>query len=67
MSLALVTAFALDGVDSRRVWVEADTAPGLPAFTIAASRTRLAPARRGSGCGPRHQFGRDRARSSGSR
>jgi len=29
-----VTAFALDGVDSRRVWVEADIRIGLPAFTI---------------------------------
>ena len=34
MSLARVTAFALDGVDSRRVWVEADIRVGLPAFTI---------------------------------
>ena len=34
MSLARVTAFALDGVDSRRVWVEADIRIGLPAFTI---------------------------------
>ena len=29
-----MTAFALDGVDSRRVWVEADIRIGLPAFTI---------------------------------
>jgi magnesium chelatase family protein len=29
-----VTAFALDGVESRRVWVEADIRSGLPAFTI---------------------------------
>ena len=34
MSLARVTAFALDGVDFRRVWVEADIRVGLPAFTI---------------------------------
>ena len=34
MSLAHVTAFALDGVDCRRVWVEADIRLGLPAFTI---------------------------------
>src|SRR4051794_41622067 len=34
MSLARVTAFALDGVDSRRVCVEADIRIGLPAFTI---------------------------------
>ena len=34
MSLARVTAFALDGVDCRRVWVEADIRIGLPAFTI---------------------------------
>ena len=34
MSLARVTAFALDGVDSRRVWVEADIRVGLPAFTV---------------------------------
>ena len=34
MSLAHVTAFALDGVDCRRVWVEADIRIGLPAFTI---------------------------------
>ncbi|MGH2946315.1 MAG: YifB family Mg chelatase-like AAA ATPase [Solirubrobacteraceae bacterium] len=29
-----VTTFALDGVDSRRVWVEADIRLGLPTFTI---------------------------------
>jgi magnesium chelatase family protein len=34
VSLAHVTAFALDGVDCRRVWVEADIRLGLPAFTI---------------------------------
>ena len=34
MSLARVTAFALDGVDARRVEVEADVRQGLPAFTI---------------------------------
>jgi magnesium chelatase family protein len=34
MSLARVTAFALDGVESRRVWVEADIRAGLPGFTI---------------------------------
>src|SRR5215210_5033033 len=34
VSLARITAFALDGVDSRRVWVEADIRIGLPAFTI---------------------------------
>ena len=34
MSLAPRHAFALDGVDSRRVWVEADIRVGLPAFTI---------------------------------
>ena len=32
--LARVTTFALDGVESRRVWVEADIRSGLPAFTI---------------------------------
>src|SRR5918998_2407405 len=32
--LARVTTFAIDGVDSRRVWVEADIRQGLPAFTI---------------------------------
>ena len=34
MGLARVTTFALDGVESRRVWVEADIRSGLPAFTI---------------------------------
>jgi magnesium chelatase family protein len=34
LSLARVTAFALDGVDARRVEVEADVRGGLPAFTI---------------------------------
>ena len=34
MSLSRITAFALDGVESRRVWVEADIRIGLPAFTI---------------------------------
>src|SRR5918997_1754799 len=32
--LARVTTFAIDGVESRRVWVEADIRLGLPAFTI---------------------------------
>jgi magnesium chelatase family protein len=32
--LAHVTTFAIDGVESRRVWVEADIRQGLPAFTI---------------------------------
>ncbi|HEX8105395.1 MAG TPA: YifB family Mg chelatase-like AAA ATPase [Solirubrobacteraceae bacterium] len=32
--LARVTTFALDGVESRRVWVEADIRQGLPAFTV---------------------------------
>lgn len=32
--IARVTTFALDGVDSRRVWVEADIRQGLPAFTV---------------------------------
>jgi magnesium chelatase family protein len=32
--LARVITFALDGVESRRVWVEADIRAGLPAFTI---------------------------------
>jgi magnesium chelatase family protein len=32
--LARVTTFAIDGVESRRVWVEADIRQGLPAFTI---------------------------------
>jgi magnesium chelatase family protein len=34
VSLARVTAFALDGIDARRVEVEADVRQGLPAFTI---------------------------------
>jgi magnesium chelatase family protein len=34
VSLARVVTFALDGVESRRVWVEADIRAGLPAFTI---------------------------------
>jgi magnesium chelatase family protein len=32
--LARVTTFAIDGVEARRVWVEADIRQGLPAFTI---------------------------------
>jgi magnesium chelatase family protein len=32
--IARVTTFALDGVEARRVWVEADIRQGLPAFTI---------------------------------
>src|SRR3712207_2525451 len=32
--LARVTTFAIDGVESRRVWVEADIRAGLPAFTV---------------------------------
>ena len=32
--LARVTTFAVDGVDARRVWVEADIRQGLPAFTV---------------------------------
>jgi magnesium chelatase family protein len=32
--LARVSTFALDGVTSRRVWVEADIRAGLPAFTV---------------------------------
>jgi magnesium chelatase family protein len=32
--LSHVTTFAIDGVESRRVWVEADIRLGLPAFTI---------------------------------
>ncbi|MBA2644314.1 MAG: hypothetical protein H0U80_02590, partial [Solirubrobacterales bacterium] len=32
--LARVITFAIDGVDARRVEVEADIRPGLPAFTI---------------------------------
>jgi magnesium chelatase family protein len=34
MSHARVTAFAIDGVESRRVTVEADIRSGLPAFTV---------------------------------
>jgi magnesium chelatase family protein len=32
--IARVTTFAIDGVESRRVWVEADIRLGLPAFTV---------------------------------
>ncbi len=32
--IARVTTFAIDGVESRRVWVEADIRGGLPAFAI---------------------------------
>jgi magnesium chelatase family protein len=32
--IARVSTFALDGVTSRRVWVEADIRQGLPAFTV---------------------------------
>jgi magnesium chelatase family protein len=32
--LARVMTFAVDGVDARRVWVEADIRQGLPAFTV---------------------------------
>jgi magnesium chelatase family protein len=32
--LARVASFAIVGVESRRVWVEADVRPGLPAFTV---------------------------------
>ena len=32
--LARVATFAIDGVDPRPVWVEADIRPGLPAFRI---------------------------------
>ena len=32
--IARVTTFAVDGVASRRVWVEADIRSGLPAFTV---------------------------------
>src|SRR5256885_5304101 len=32
--IARVTTFAIDGVASRRVWVEADIRAGLPAFTV---------------------------------
>jgi len=34
VSLARITTFALDGVESRPVWVEADIRTGLPAFTV---------------------------------
>ena len=34
MALARVTSFAIDGVESRRVTVEADIRRGLPAFTV---------------------------------
>jgi magnesium chelatase family protein len=32
--IARITTFAVDGVGSRRVWVEADIRSGLPAFTV---------------------------------
>src|SRR6202007_1072408 len=32
--IARVITFAVDGVDARRVWVEADIRIGLPAFTV---------------------------------
>ncbi|MEA2247151.1 MAG: magnesium chelatase family protein, partial [Solirubrobacteraceae bacterium] len=32
--IARITTFAIDGIESRRVWVEADIRSGLPAFTI---------------------------------
>jgi magnesium chelatase family protein len=32
--IARITTFAVDGVGSRRVWVEADIRTGLPAFTV---------------------------------
>ena len=32
--IARITTFAIDGVESRRVWVEADIRLGLPGFTI---------------------------------
>src|SRR3979411_1395946 len=32
--LARIATFAIDGVDSRQVWVEVDIRSGLPAFTI---------------------------------
>jgi magnesium chelatase family protein len=32
--IARVTTFTIDGVDSRRVWVEADIRLGLPTFTV---------------------------------
>ena len=34
MALARVMTFTLDGVEARRVWVEADIRSGLPAFSI---------------------------------
>jgi len=34
VALARVLTFTLDGVESRRVWVEADIRSGLPAFTV---------------------------------
>jgi magnesium chelatase family protein len=34
VSLARVNAFAVDGVEARRVWVEADIRGGLPTFTV---------------------------------
>jgi len=34
LSLARVNAFAVDGVEARRVWVEVDIRGGLPAFTV---------------------------------
>ncbi len=34
LMLARVITFAVDGVDARRVWVEADIRQGLPAFTV---------------------------------
>ncbi len=32
--LARATSFALDGMEARRVWVEVDVRPGLPAFHV---------------------------------
>jgi magnesium chelatase family protein len=34
LSLARVNAFAVDGVEARRVWVETDIRGGLPSFTV---------------------------------
>src|SRR5918998_6514327 len=34
MSLARVNTFCLDGIEARRVWVEADIRGGLPAFNV---------------------------------
>src|SRR5688572_7753186 len=34
VALARVDTFALDGVEARRVWVEADIRSGLPSFSI---------------------------------